>query len=186
MLTKAFLLRIKMRKAIGKKARFEVFKRDGFICAYCGSSPPLVILQVDHIHPVSKGGTNSLDNLITSCQPCNIGKGANNLSSIPQSLDEKAKMVAEQERQIKGYQEVIFSKEKRIDNETNQIVDIFLETGSFYKSDVIEIKKFIKRIGFYQVKESAELAVSKFFYPTPRAFKYFCGICINKIKESQK
>lgn len=175
-----------MRKAIGKKARFEVFKRDGFICAYCGSSPPSVILQVDHIHPVSKGGTNSIDNLITSCQPCNIGKGATTLLSIPQSLDEKAALIAEQEEQIKWYQKVIFSKQNRIEKETNQIVEIFLKTGGFYKSDVITVKKFIELIGFFQVKESAEIAISKFFYRTPRAFKYFCGICLNKYKESQK
>lgn len=64
------------RKAISKKIRFELFKRDNFKCQYCGASAPDVILEPDHIHPVSKGGDNDLMNLITSCYDCNRGKGA--------------------------------------------------------------------------------------------------------------
>ncbi|MFX5785200.1 HNH endonuclease, partial [Acinetobacter baumannii] len=44
------------RKNISTKTRFEVFKRDSFKCQYCGRCAPEVILHVDHIHPVSKGG----------------------------------------------------------------------------------------------------------------------------------
>jgi hypothetical protein len=62
------------RQAIGKKLRFEVFKRDGFKCQYCGKSAPDVVLHVDHINPVSHGGQNGILNLITSCLDCNLGK----------------------------------------------------------------------------------------------------------------
>jgi hypothetical protein len=62
------------RKQISKRVRFEVFKRDGFKCQYCGSSAPEVILHVDHIHPVSKEGDCDMMNLITSCCDCNLGK----------------------------------------------------------------------------------------------------------------
>lgn len=175
-----------MRKAIGKKTRFEVFKRDGFMCAYCGSTPPNIILQIDHIHPVAKGGTNLIDNLITSCQPCNIGKGATNLSSVPQSLAEKAAMILEQEKQIIGYQKIIMAKQKRLTNETIFIVDLFCSYGDFYKKDEIKIRRFIESIGFYEVKEAAEIALLKFSYHNIRAFKYFCGICINKYRETQQ
>lgn len=57
------------------KTRFEVFKRDGFICQYCGRRPPEVILEADHIVPKSKGGTDIIENLITACYECNRGKG---------------------------------------------------------------------------------------------------------------
>ncbi len=57
-----------------KKMRFDVLHRDKFTCRYCGRSAPDVILQVDHIFPKSKGGSNTLENLITSCVDCNIGK----------------------------------------------------------------------------------------------------------------
>lgn len=62
------------RKSTGKRLRFEIFKRDGFACQYCGAQPPDVVLVVDHIHPVAKGGDNDPLNLITACEPCNQGK----------------------------------------------------------------------------------------------------------------
>ena len=65
---------MKKRKSLSKKIRFEVFKRDRFTCHYCGRKAPEVILQCDHIKPVSKGGTNDLLNLLTSCEDCNSGK----------------------------------------------------------------------------------------------------------------
>ena len=39
-----------IRVPMSKKMRFDVFKRDGFQCQYCGSTPPSVVLEVDHIH----------------------------------------------------------------------------------------------------------------------------------------
>lgn len=62
------------RKAIPKRLRFEVFKRDSFKCQYCGKGSPEVILQVDHVHPVSKGGDADILNLVTACVDCNAGK----------------------------------------------------------------------------------------------------------------
>ena len=62
------------RKPLAKSIRFEVFKRDHFTCQYCHRKATDVILQVDHITPVSKGGTNDLMNLVTSCVDCNLGK----------------------------------------------------------------------------------------------------------------
>ena len=70
----------KVRSGITKKIRFEVFKRDGFKCQYCGRSAPDVIVHVDHINPVSKGGDNDLMNLVTSCESCNGGKSDRQLS----------------------------------------------------------------------------------------------------------
>jgi 5-methylcytosine-specific restriction endonuclease McrA len=62
------------RKPISRKDRFEIFNRDGFKCTYCGQSSPDVVLHVDHIKPVAKGGTNDRSNLTTACSACNSGK----------------------------------------------------------------------------------------------------------------
>jgi 5-methylcytosine-specific restriction endonuclease McrA len=56
------------------KLRFEVFQRDNFTCQYCGRKAPEVILHPDHKYPESKGGQWTLENLITSCLECKIGK----------------------------------------------------------------------------------------------------------------
>lgn len=49
-------------------------RRDGFSCASCGNTAN--DLQIDHVMPVSKGGSNDLDNLQLLCRTCNIVKGA--------------------------------------------------------------------------------------------------------------
>jgi len=68
------------------KLRFEVFKRDNFTCQYCGRKAPNVILQTDHILPKNKGGNNNINNLITSCEDCNLGKGDTLLSQREEKL----------------------------------------------------------------------------------------------------
>jgi hypothetical protein len=57
--------------------RYTVFWRDGFTCVYCGKSRhdiPNMQLHLDHVIPVSIGGTDNFDNLVTACAECNGGK----------------------------------------------------------------------------------------------------------------
>lgn len=68
--------------AVSKSIRFEVFARDSFTCQYCGQRPPEVVLEVDHIHPRSKGGDDQIINLLTSCYDCNRGKRAKVISEV--------------------------------------------------------------------------------------------------------
>ena len=58
------------------RLRFEVLKRDNFTCQYCGKNviDDKIKIHIDHIHPESKGGKFEIDNLITSCEECNLGK----------------------------------------------------------------------------------------------------------------
>lgn len=88
------------RKSLSKKTRFEVFKRDSFTCQYCGRSAPDVVLQVDHMVAVANGGTNELVNLITSCAPCNAGKGAREISDDSVVSKQKAQLDELNERRI--------------------------------------------------------------------------------------
>lgn len=64
------------RKNLPKRLRFEVFKRDGFACVYCGAKAPTAILNADHVKPVVDGGGDTMENLVTACADCNNGKGA--------------------------------------------------------------------------------------------------------------
>lgn len=54
--------------------RFTVLERDGFACRYCGRRPPEVALEVDHVLPKSRGGTDDPENLAACCRDCNSGK----------------------------------------------------------------------------------------------------------------
>ena len=173
------------RKPIGKKVRFEIFKRDGFKCHYCGATPIQSVLQVDHIIPVAEGGDNSQDNLITSCQPCNIGKGARSLSDVPVSLKERAKAVAEQEQQIRAYSEVMAARRGRLEDEAWSVADVYIEhfrNDGIRKDYLASIKQFVQRIGVHECLEAMEIATAKCFRSEAAAFRYFCGICWKKIR----
>ncbi len=49
-------------------------------CAYCGVKD--VPLQIEHIHPRGKGGSNSITNLTLSCQKCNTKKGTKDIKDF--------------------------------------------------------------------------------------------------------
>jgi len=50
----------------------NVFIRDKFVCAYCGTHTPKPTL--DHVIPRSKGGKTTWENAVTACKPCNSKK----------------------------------------------------------------------------------------------------------------
>jgi 5-methylcytosine-specific restriction endonuclease McrA len=61
--------------------RFAVLERDGFKCVYCGRGPnDGVVLHVDHVEPRWIGGPARLENLVTACAECNMGKGPHQLA----------------------------------------------------------------------------------------------------------
>lgn len=54
------------------KIRERILIRDGYCCQYCGQEDART---VDHILPISKGGTDDPDNLVAACSRCNYSKG---------------------------------------------------------------------------------------------------------------
>ena len=63
------------RTHVPRGLRKEVFKRDNYTCVECGASKEDgATLHIDHKIPVSKGGTDELDNLQTLCSDCNLNK----------------------------------------------------------------------------------------------------------------
>lgn len=67
------------RRLMTKKLRDLIKKRDNYTCRYCGNSihnEPNLLLEIDHIIPVAKGGSTVEDNLQTLCWKCNRSKGS--------------------------------------------------------------------------------------------------------------
>jgi 5-methylcytosine-specific restriction enzyme A len=71
-------LQIKGRNRISKVVRDSIFERDKNTCRMCGRTNKEVYMTVDHIIPLSLGGSNFPDNLQTLCCSCN-GKKANKI-----------------------------------------------------------------------------------------------------------
>lgn len=62
------------RGKVTNKVRFEIYKRDGYRCKMCGVKSDGKNLEIDHIIPISKGGTSESYNLQTLCKECNKKK----------------------------------------------------------------------------------------------------------------
>ena len=71
------------RKPAWSKRR--VLVRDKKKCAYCNNSAN----TIDHINPVSKGGSNTWLNTVASCKPCNSKKGDKSISEVGMTLKNK-------------------------------------------------------------------------------------------------
>ena len=66
------------RQLMTKKLREYIINRDNFTCCNCGNSThsePNLLLEVDHIIPIAKGGYTVENNLQTLCRKCNRSKG---------------------------------------------------------------------------------------------------------------
>jgi hypothetical protein len=175
------------RKAISKKLRFDVFKRDGFQCVYCGKTPPEITLEVDHIEPVSEGGTNDINNLVSACFDCNRGKGKLPLNKkIPVKLLENLETLKEKEEQLTEYRKFIKKIKRRENKDISDINKIYVKhyeewelSTSFRQTS---LKKFLSLLPKHEVKEAMHLAINKFPENSNRTIKYFCGVCWRKIK----
>jgi hypothetical protein len=178
------------RKAISKKLRFEIFKRDGFQCAYCGQAPPVVILEIDHIEPKSKGGKDDINNYITACFDCNRGKKDIPLDKIPTKLSENIEVLKEREDQLSEYRKFIAKIERREKNDIEDINKIYTESypgwelSDSFKS--ISLKRFLQSLPKHEIIEALKKSIYKFPKNTQEnrnaATSYFCGICWNIIK----
>ena len=67
------------RKQIKQDVRKKVFEKFDGRCAYCGCKISLDYrkkngMEVDHIHPVDRGGGNETENLFPACKQCNFYK----------------------------------------------------------------------------------------------------------------
>lgn len=174
------------RVGISTRKRFEVFKRDGFTCLYCGAHPPTVILHCDHIVPVAEGGGNEMDNLTTACERCNLGKSSVPLTSVPASLKERAAEVKEREAQLKAYTKILRAAKDRVIDESWEVATPFCEAyrkESIRKDWFASINRFVELLGVMEVLDAMSLALSRKSHRAQQeCFVYFCGICWRKVR----
>src|SRR6185369_17365955 len=70
-------------KALKRK---NIYERDDGVCQYCLSKISYNNSTLDHVHPRSKGGKDSWDNLVLSCQSCNNKKGDRSVKEANMTL----------------------------------------------------------------------------------------------------
>lgn len=70
-------LMVNRPRPIVKLTRREVFRRDGYICQYCGKHT--LDLTIDHVNPRHLGGPHAWTNVVAACAHCNHRKGGRTL-----------------------------------------------------------------------------------------------------------
>ncbi|PHS72039.1 MAG: hypothetical protein COB22_06390 [Cycloclasticus sp.] len=155
------------RKSLGKKLRFEVFKRDSFTCQYCGKVAPNVVLEVDHIEPVAKGGGDELLNLITSCFDCNRGKKDNKLDD--DSVVKKQRLQLEELQERREQIKLMFDWRNELNNineNTNQMVIDYIEDKidnfTLNEKGAKKIAPLTKKYDLADILESIDLSAQKY------------------------
>ena len=168
------------RKSIPKRMRFEVLKRDKFTCQYCGRQAPDVVLNIDHIKPVSKGGKNELTNLITSCFDCNSGKSDRELSDDSAVKKQKAQldMLQERREQLEMMRQWQLELTNEVMTESSIVNDIVKKVSGCSLNDngMRQANKLVKQFGLELVCEAVRIAFST-YSDGQMAWSKVGGIC---------
>jgi hypothetical protein len=176
--------------SVGKRRRFEVLKRDGFRCHYCGATACGAALEVDHVVPKSKGGTDDPANLITACYNCNRGKSNVRLDErqIPEGAGDP-KRLKEHAEQIRAY----LAAQLEVDNARAEVRDYFVRHWCEYVDRdgcptvlVAALPGLTARYPFNWLIESADAVGSRTDLRTLTSkAKYFYG-CLRRRREGDR
>ena len=188
------------RKSITMKTRFEIFKRDNFTCQYCGKKTPEVILEIDHIIPVTKGGDSFIENLVTSCFECNRGKSGSLLNTILKNKDihTETLLLAEREHQLAEYNFLKLKIREREDDEIRTLKRHFEKLFSYddyYAGIAFDkiasfLRSALKVFSYIDILDIIEYAVRKTKngssddYHNVAATKYLVAVLRNKMTGS--
>ena len=149
--------------------RFEVLKRDKFTCQYCGKQSPDVVLHLDHIKPVSKGGKNTLLNLVTSCVDCNLGKGARELNDESEIEKQKQQLLdlAEKQEQVKlmiKWREQLIDCDELMVKSVVKVVNDHLVEWSMSDSSIGKVRSIILKGKYNELMDSIVIAKTKYSF----------------------
>lgn len=179
------------REGLSKKTRFEIFKRDGFTCQYCGRTSEESILEIDHIIPVSRGGTNDEMNLVTACFDCNRGKGNRELGNIIPRPDADMKYL-ETQQEIQELRRYKIAKDER-DQLLFDISESLRETwastfDTSYAPKNSEFIKLLNKLPPTKIEKAIYITadrdnLSHDFY---ERWKYMCGVAWNLLREEEE
>jgi 5-methylcytosine-specific restriction endonuclease McrA len=78
----------------GYETREYLLEKWNRACSYCGKKD--IPLQIEHIQPRAKGGTNRISNLCLACEPCNIAKGTRDIKDFLKKKPEVLKKILAQ------------------------------------------------------------------------------------------
>jgi hypothetical protein len=180
---------VNVRKAVSRRVRFEVLRRDNHTCRYCGASAPNVALTVDHVVPSALGGSDDPSNLVTACRDCNAGKGSTSPDErVVAEVDELAVKYAA------AFEQASEMRRAKAATEREVAEDFYVEAHKMWPHDDWlpgDWDTSIIRLAGAGLELEAMLAyvsvaVCAMNIPPRRMFRYFCGCCWNEVSRRQE
>ena len=172
--------------AVSKRTRFEVLRRDTHPCRYCRSTDNP--LTVDHVTPVSLGGSDDPSNLVAACRDCNYGKA----SSAPDA-EPIAKLTDEQIRYERARASVMARHEEaaRAKHEDHErFLDAWLsalpnsELPDDWRSGVTTWMG--RGLSVHRLIEAVHLTAGRKHVPTWAKYAYMAKIAWNWVTELEE
>lgn len=167
------------RKSLSKRTRFEIFKRDGFRCIYCGATPQDLPLHVDHVVAVANGGTDDAPNLVTACRDCNGGKSAVPLEERRFKTGQITEADREHAEQLREY----LSIQREVHAAKNEVGDQLLNAWEEHCGDPGNVRGLRTRLsraasefGYARVMEAIEITGQRDLDGPLEQVRYFHGI----------
>lgn len=179
--------------AISQRLRFEILRRDGFRCRYCGTTADQGELHVDHVVPQSLDGDSSPGNLATSCQSCNSGKSST-LIDGPTVSDVTAASLAWAEAIEDARRQAAREDEERSRDAIGFLVHITMEWDEQIYSyedlpgDADESLLLFRRRGLdvEELTKAIHVTAKRDDIPRSAKWSYFCGVCWNMIRDLER
>jgi len=156
-----------IRITLSKKTRFEVFKRDKFKCQYCGREAPNIVLEIDHIKPISKGGINDMLNLVTSCFDCNRGKSNREMNDDSIIIKQRNQLEELQARREQIELMMTWKQELgKLDEDIVNKIIIYIEKKmkpyTLKKAGIKKVEKLLKKFNFTDIIDSIDISASNY------------------------
>jgi hypothetical protein len=161
---------------------------------------PDILLEIDHIDPASKGGTNDLLNLTTSCQACKAGKSDRKLTD--DSVVERQRKQLEELQKRKEQIEMMLEWQREVskldDFTVNQLAEFWAELIPPYSlndNGKRTLKKLLSKYIMDEIMEAMKISINEYveyFDNVPSresveiAWKKVRGICSVKQSEKEK
>ena len=185
--------------AVSKRLRYEIPRRDNHTCRCCGESAPDVKLTVDHVVPVSLGGSDDPTNLVAACPDCNAGKSSSGPDApLVADVDDDAirwaraiVMAAEvhwqQDADDRAFSQQFFDQmtDMFVHDRKLKVPNLEAHGGtSGARQSLLTFRS--QGLELWDLTDAIRAAMSNPRLSRDDVWRYFCGICWRRIDERRK
>jgi HNH endonuclease len=179
------------RRAIPKRVRYEVLRRDNFTCRYCRSTENE--LTLDHLKPAVLGGTDDPSNLVACCKDCNAGKSSTSPdAAVIEQVSEDALRWAAAMQVAAG----LMADELRDEWDYAEALDAEWSkwTCGYHKDPIPRPQDWRRSANSWRIAglpieltiDAARRALETDKVPPHGTWKYFCGIAWARVRKLQE